>query len=145
MGEKLDWESVSRMTDSEVSIEDLTSVLAVFQKLSATGRLRLLDTISTFFAVRNNNASGHLNAAQSNSTAYSGEAPGRGTFSEDRSMSPKEFILQKQPQTDVERVACLGYYLTHYRDVPQFKTLDISKVNTEAAQPKVLECCIFGQ
>jgi len=37
---------------------------------------------------------------------------------------------------DVERVACLAYYLTHYRSIPEFKTLDISKLNTEAAQPK---------
>jgi hypothetical protein len=44
--------------------------------------------------------------------------------------------MQKQPQTDVERVASLAYYLTHYRDLPHFKSLDISKVNTEAAQPK---------
>jgi hypothetical protein len=44
--------------------------------------------------------------------------------------------MQKQPSTDVERVACLAYYLTHYRDTPHFKTLDISSLNTEAAQPK---------
>jgi len=36
----------------------------------------------------------------------------------------------------VEKVACLAYYLTHYRDTPYFKTLDISKLNTEAAQVK---------
>jgi hypothetical protein len=51
-------------------------------------------------------------------------------------MSPKEFLLEKQPRTDVERVACLAYYLTHYREMPHFKTLDLSKLNTEAAQPK---------
>ncbi len=138
MGERLDWESVSGAigTDNEVPIEDLTSVLAVFKKLSSTGRLRLLDTIATFFAVRNQAADNHLNTDQSSSAASSVESPGRSTFSEDRSMSPKEFVLQKHPQTDVERVACLAYYLTHYRDAPQFKTLDISKVNTEAAQPK---------
>lgn len=51
-------------------------------------------------------------------------------------MSPKEFMLEKAPRTDVERVACLAYYLTHYRDQPHFKTLDLSKLNTEAAQPK---------
>ena len=44
--------------------------------------------------------------------------------------------MQKQPLTDVERVASLAYYLTHYRDTPHFKTLDISTLNTEAAQPK---------
>ena len=51
-------------------------------------------------------------------------------------MSPKEFLLEKQPRTDVERMACLAYYLTHYRDTPHFKTLDLSKLNTESAQPK---------
>jgi hypothetical protein len=30
----------------------------------------------------------------------------------------------------------LAYYLTHYKGTPHFKTLDLSKLNTEAAQPK---------
>ena len=51
-------------------------------------------------------------------------------------LSPKEFLLQKQPSTDVERVACLAYYLTTYRSMPHFRTVDISKLNTEAAQIK---------
>ena len=50
---------------------------------------------------------------------------------------PKDFLFQKQPTTDVERVACLAFYLTHYRATPHFKTLDISKLNTEAAQRKL--------
>ena len=65
-----------------------------------------------------------------------GSAVYRERFSKDRPISPKEFLLKKQPRTDVERVACLAYYLTHYRDQPFFKTLDISKLNTEAAQIK---------
>lgn len=64
-------------------------------------------------------------------------AYGATSFSEDRSMSPKEFLFQKQPRTDIERVACLAFYLTHYRDTPFFKTFDISKMNTEAAQIKL--------
>jgi hypothetical protein len=51
-------------------------------------------------------------------------------------MSPKDFMVEKQPRTDVERLACLAFYLTRYRDQPHFKTLDLSKLNTEAAQPK---------
>ena len=58
------------------------------------------------------------------------------SFSEDRDLSPKEFILQKKPLTDVERVACLAYYMEHYREQAKFKTIDISKLNTEAAQRK---------
>ena len=50
--------------------------------------------------------------------------------------SPKDFLFQKQPTTDIERIACLAYYLTHFRDAPRFKAVDISKLNTEAAQRK---------
>ena len=57
--------------------------------------------------------------------AASGKAP-----------SPKEFLAQKQPSTATEHVACLAYYLTHYRDMPQFKAADISALNTEAGQRK---------
>ncbi len=49
---------------------------------------------------------------------------------------PKAFLKDKGPNTDVERVACLAFYLTHFRDTPHFKTQDLSKLNTEAAQPK---------
>ena len=57
-------------------------------------------------------------------------------FTEDRTLSPKEFLFEKRPQTDVERIACLAYYLAHYRGTEHFKTLDLSKLNTEAAQIK---------
>jgi hypothetical protein len=46
-------------------------------------------------------------------------------------------MLEKDPKTDVDRVVALGYYLAKYRDMPHFKTLDISKLNTEAAQRKL--------
>ena len=36
----------------------------------------------------------------------------------------------------MERVACLAYYLAHYRDQLHFKTADIRALNTEAAQRK---------
>jgi hypothetical protein len=50
---------------------------------------------------------------------------------------PKAFLAQKKPSTDVERVTCLAYYLTHYRDTAQFKTRDLTALNKEAAQPKL--------
>lgn len=57
-------------------------------------------------------------------------------FSDREELPPKDFLFQKQPKTDVERVACLAYYLAHFRDTPHFKTVDISKLNTEAAHVK---------
>jgi hypothetical protein len=55
-------------------------------------------------------------------------------FSEKDTPSPKQFMIDKTPTTDVERVACLAYYLTHYRAMPHFKTKDITDLNVEAAQ-----------
>ena len=57
-------------------------------------------------------------------------------FTEHTELSPKEFLFQKQSRTDIERIACLAYYLTHYRNTRHFKTIDLSRLNTEAAQIK---------
>src|SRR6185437_9470121 len=57
-------------------------------------------------------------------------------FGESPQISAKRFMLDKDPRTDVERIACLAYYLTHYSDTPFFGTLELSRLNTEAAQPK---------
>lgn len=51
-------------------------------------------------------------------------------------LSPKDFLAQKQPNTDVERVACLAYYLTHHRNTKRFRAADLDKLNTEAGQRK---------
>jgi hypothetical protein len=48
-------------------------------------------------------------------------------------LSPKAFISQKNPQSIVERITCLAFYLTHYRGTPHFNGGDIEKVNTQAA------------
>lgn len=58
-------------------------------------------------------------------------------FSSREDITPKQFLFEKRPNTDVERVGCLAFYLTHYRDTRHFKTVDISKLNTEAAQIKL--------
>jgi hypothetical protein len=49
------------------------------------------------------------------------------------SISPKQFMAAKRPQTDVERITCLAYYLAHARGEPHFKTRDLTALNTEAA------------
>ena len=126
------------MADMESTNEDrlgllsdaLPEAIAIFRKLDDEGRARLLKTLSTLFNIGN--------GAEQNRgpvTVSYGEPTER--FSKEQSLSPKEFLFKKQPRSDVERVACLGYYLTHYRDQPHFKTFDISKLNTEAAQTKL--------
>jgi hypothetical protein len=112
----------------DVLSEVLPTVISAFKKLDEDGRRTLFRTIGTFFGFDS-----EMRSSVTTSTPVE-TAPGR--FSKPHPISPKEFLLQKQPRSDVERVACLAYYLTYYRDQPHFKTLDISKLNTEAAQIK---------
>ena len=116
-------------------LEIVTHILTEFRALPQASRRRVIDTVSKFFDLRIDGIARLVSSSGNSSTAdqASGSAP---SFSEDRSIKPKQFMFQKQPKTDVEKVACLAYYLTHYRDTPHFKTLDISKLNTEAAQVK---------
>lgn len=55
---------------------------------------------------------------------------------DDKAMTAKEFLKVKLPKTDLERIACLAFYMTNYKDTAHFKTADLSVLNTEAAQPK---------
>jgi hypothetical protein len=117
-----------------VEAKILQLIISEMQKISSDSREKLLKTIATFFNVG-------ITDYEQNRITQSTPISSRisqfiTSFSEDRTMSPKEFMLQKNPITDAERVVCLAYYLTHYRNQPEFKTLDISKLNTEAAQIK---------
>jgi hypothetical protein len=55
---------------------------------------------------------------------------------EEEAPSPREFVSRKRPASNVERVACLAYYLDRYRSTPHFRTPDIVDLNTESAGPK---------
>jgi hypothetical protein len=113
----------------------LTRVIADLRDLSPVEQQKLLETVATFFGLRAP-ANGTSQAKGIPTVTPVSHLPGGG-FSEARDISPKEFVMQKQPRTDVERVSCLAFYLTHYRNTPHFKTIDISKLNTEAAQSKM--------
>jgi hypothetical protein len=111
-------------------VEALNAIIQVLSGLDESARTRVLNSVATFFE----HEASRPQAPSINITTDSHST--RPAFSENRDPSPKEFLFQKQPRTDIERIACLAYYLTHYRDVPHFKTLDLGKLNTEAAQIK---------
>lgn len=52
-------------------------------------------------------------------------------------MSAKQFIRSKNPQSDVQRITCLAYYLTRFRNARYFKTKELSELNAEANCPKL--------
>ena len=57
-----------------------------------------------------------LAGSANNQTSAQGKQP----LSKD--LTPKQFLAQKKPENNYERVACLAYYLTHYREMLHFKT-----------------------
>lgn len=122
----------SRTTPAE-ELKAFNSIVSAVGRLEEDARVRVVTSALTFLgmAPANYRPPGSPASARDSSS----EVPQDG-FSEDRTISPKEFMLDKKPRMDVDRIACLAYYLTHYRDTPHFKTLDLSKLNTEAAQVK---------
>lgn len=118
-------EEISDERKNYIAVQDIINVLLEFD---AETRERILRTVSTFFGIETvGNGSPDASAQPSTTTP---------TFSNREDLSPKDFLYQKKPKTDVDKVACLAYYLTHFRNIAHFKTTDLSKLNTEAAQIK---------
>lgn len=112
-------------------VEAVSTIVGILRQLDQDTQRRVLQSVHTLLEQPlQYNPSSH-----SGNTMPSLHSAGQ-EFSRDRSLSPKEFLRDKHPITDVERVTCLAYYLAHYRDRPHFKTVDIAALNTEAAQPK---------
>lgn len=91
-------------------LDVLNVVVTALKRLESEERDRVLQMVLTYFGAVSVNTG---TAAPAQSASFKASFSNDVSFSEDRSMSPKSFIMQKQPRTDVERVACLAYYLTH--------------------------------
>jgi hypothetical protein len=125
---------VSERAARSMEQQVLRASIEGLSRLSDEGRQRILKTLSVYFDVSLAHGQSPSSAARSDQkAAVSSREPAFGVRD---AMTPKQFVMEKSPHTDVERVACLAYYLTHYRNTPHFKTIDISKLNTEAAQLK---------
>lgn len=116
------------------NVEALTTILSLLKELDSDAQRRTIQAVITFLDIPwPSNQKEMVSKNYHSSDLPKNEV----SFSENRAISPKEFIRDKAPRTDIERIACLAYYLTHYRDMPHFKTIDLSSLNTEAAQPKL--------
>jgi hypothetical protein len=114
--------------------EALSTIVGVLKQLEPDDQKRVLQSVETFLGITVQSQNRLTTSNRTELPSLNSE-PDQG-FSRDRTLSPKEFLRDKHPATDVERVTCLAYYLTYYRDMQHFKTVDISSINTEAAQPK---------
>ena len=116
--------------------EALTKAIAIVEPLDDADRHRVLTAMLTFYGIALDHTP--LSTPQGPASRKPPNTPRDSTapFSEGHDINPKQFLKDKRPATAVERVACLAYFLHHHYDQPYFKTSDISKLNTEAAQPK---------
>ena len=127
-------EDVPPAQDAAEELQAFNQIVSIVNKFPELAKRRILQSALTFLGWHVPSAAQGVADLQVGSTLV--EVKRSTGFSEDRTSSPKQFVLDKRPKTDVDRVACLAYYLTHYRETPHFKTLDISKLNTEAGQIK---------
>lgn len=125
-------------------VEVLNAIISALENLDREDQERIIQTVVTFFDIdARKDTRGPAKSPKISTPGHSKTHPV--AYSEDFVPTPKEFLLEKQPRTDVERIAVLAYYLTHYRNSPHFKTLDLSKINTEAAQPKFANTAYSAQ
>ncbi len=125
------------MYSTQTDLDALTTIIGALKKMPREEQTRTMQAVSVFLGLNAESARAQPSVEMKTHASKSPQ-PNEPTtrFSDDRGASPKEFLRDKKPASDVERVACLAYYLTHHRDIPHFKTVDISALNTEAAQPK---------
>jgi hypothetical protein len=117
-------------------LEALHVISVALSSLDEKAQRRVLHSVATLLEIPLESSAppSGMNLPSSTQAVIFSNPPYSG--SDDRQLSPKQFLHEKRPSTDLDRVVCLAYYLTHYRNTPHFKTLDISKLNTEAAQIK---------
>jgi hypothetical protein len=122
----------SEIEDAAAHARSLQRIIAELSPLKSDDRRRLIETISTFFGL--NSFRAELATTAQAAPPHAPNRPNAFQFSEgDEVPSAKAFMLTKSPKTDIERVACLAYYLSRYRGAPHFKTRDITAANTESA------------
>ena len=115
--------------DQELS--SLKTILQALEPLDETQRKFVLKTVAERMGVS-------VPSSVAQERTLSGMQGGAGVGSSSsgggvqEGQTPKQFLKMKMPKTDVQRIACLAYYLTHGREQPNFKTEDLTKLNTEA-------------
>jgi hypothetical protein len=126
-------------TETDALGEELRAVneiVRLMQQLGPSSRTKVFRIVQTFLGIAPEPTRQPPPSRMEAGGGITSVGKLEGTFSEDRSLSPKEFMMQKRPMQDIERIAALAYYLTHYRNTPNFKNIDLSSLNTEAAQIK---------
>lgn len=120
-------------SDEQVLYNAFQGLADVLLPLKQELRERAYDMVGVFFGLPSSN-NGGVEVGATRPAGHRSPPPTR--IAPREPPSPKDFLLQKQPTTDIERVACLAYYLNHHRGTKHFRAVDVSKLNAEAGRPK---------
>lgn len=113
------------MEDTYSQLADVVAkIIADLASLDDDQRARVLRTVASFYGAPISNPKTFETTSSTTNSSDGGEYD----------LSPKDFMLEKRPQTDGERLACLGFYLSHFRNITEFKTEDLVELNNEAKQ-----------
>jgi hypothetical protein len=118
------------MADEKFKITIKGPGLSFDQSVDKNGANRIMSFIMTGSALPdggggNGNGSGGVGAGSASGANLSG-------------LNPKQFVAQKKPKTQYERIACLGYFLHTVRKIAEFGAGEMKAINKEAAQQPIL-------
>lgn len=116
------------MADAIKELEAMKTALAALEDLDPEGRARALNWLASAL---------NVNLKTTKTGTAEEEDPGNGGGGHagvDPTVDdPKAFLANKNPETDIERIACLAYYLSKHNDQRTFSTKDLTELNLSAA------------
>lgn len=116
-------------TKKSDAAESLKIVIDALEPLVDTDRQWVLNSAASRWTLKVHLQSTGATGSQVDSASGTGAVGAQTAIGE---QDPKTFLRTKNPQSDLQRIACLGYYLTYRRDTPAFKAGNLTKMNTEA-------------
>lgn len=124
-----------KTTSLRPDVAALGIVLDALDQLDDQQRVWVLQTAASRLSLKIDRSA--LDARSTREDADAKIKPGDAADQSSGEMSAKGFIRSKNPQSDVQRITCLAYYLTKFRNTRYFKTKDLSELNAQADCPKL--------
>src|SRR4051812_46797595 len=106
--------------DYKSELEALGSVLKALTPLSDDAKSFVFRTAAERLGI-----SCVVSTRPANSSASGDDQVTSSQLSEITEMKPKAFLKSKRPLSELQRMVCLAYYLTHVQNKPHFKTQDL--------------------
>jgi hypothetical protein len=125
-----------KVASLDQELKALKTILHALEPLDETQRRFVLKTVADRMGISDalpaTTESNQQRQVGSPSASVGAAGAAGGSRSSLDRQTAKQFLKAKLPKTDVLKIACLAYYLTHAKSQPRFKTNDITKLNIEA-------------